>query len=769
MNAPWGSSANIIRVDPPAIALQPSGAIVKPGGSTNFSVTATGTNLSYQWKRNGADLAGEMGATLSLNNLQSTQAGFYTVVVSNSVGSVTSNVVQLTVVIPPNITSQPAAATANQGASVTFIVTTTGTNLSYQWKRNGADLAGQTGAQLLLNNLQGTQAGSYTVVVSNAIGSETSTAAQLAVVIPPGITVQPVAATANQGASTSFNVTATGTNLSYQWKRNGADLAGETGATLSINNLQGTQTGNYTVAVSNAIGSETSTAAQLTVVIPPRITAQPAAATANQGASASFSVTATGTNLSYQWKRNGADLAGETGAQLFLNNLQGTQAGSYTAVVSNSAKSVTSNDAQLAVVIPPSITAQPAAATANQGASASFSVTATGTNLSYQWKRNGADLAGQTGDTLVLDNLHGTRTGFYTVAVSNAIGSVTSDDALLTVVIPPAITAQPAAVTANQGGNATLSVTATGTNLGYHWTRNGADLTGEMGATLVFNNLQVSQAGSYTVAVWNSAGIVTSAAAQLTVEVPPTITAQPADVTFNQGGSGSFHVTATGTNLSYQWKRNGADLAGETGAMLSLNNLQGTQAGSYTVAVSNSAGSVTSNAAVLTILGITSSLDRLTLNVGNLMSYAVTANPAPTTYAAKSLPAGLKINAKTGVIFGKPTKAGEYTVTLQALRKGAPTLSAVKTLRVLQAPTFKLPAKVNVTRNKAFRSAPKVSAYPTASFSVFSGDLPEGITLNPTTGQISGKTVTLKGNYAVTIRGSNEAGKTDVKTVLVVK
>jgi hypothetical protein len=255
----------------------------------------------------------------------------------------------------------------------------------------------------------------------------------------------------------------------------------------------------------------------------------------------------------------------------------------------------------------------------------------------------------------------------------------------------------------------------------------------------------------------------------VTVLAPPIITAQPVAATANQGASVSFSVTATGTNLSYQWKMNGANLAGEAGDTLSLNNLQGTQAGSYSVVVSNSAGSVTSNAAVLTVLGITSDLERLTLNVGTSMSYRVTASPAPTTYAAKSLPVGLKINAKTGVIFGKPKKAGEYTVTLQALRKGGATLTAVKTFRILQAPTFKLPAKVKVTRNKAFRSAPKVSAFPSASFSVVSGTLPEGIALNPTTGQISGITGTVKGNYAVTIRGSNEAGKTDVKTVLVVK
>src|SRR6185503_17835584 len=118
-------------------------------------------------------------------------------------------------------------------------------------------------------------------------------------------------------------------------------------------------------------------------------------------------------------------------------------------------------------------------------------------------------------------------------------------------------------------------------------------------------NVQTSQAGNYVVVVANGAGSITSAVAQLTVNavaVPPSITTQPQSQTVNAGANVNFSVVATGSApLSYQWRKDNVNIGGATLASLSLNNVQTSQAGNYTVVVTNSGGSITSAVAQLTV------------------------------------------------------------------------------------------------------------------------------------------------------------------------
>src|SRR5512140_1365130 len=104
--------------------------------------------------------------TLALNSLTAANAGSYTVVVSNSAGSATSNPAMLTVnpvVVAPAITGQPASQTVTAGANVTFTVTATGTSLAYQWKKDNVNITGATSPTLTLNSVTAANAGSYTV------------------------------------------------------------------------------------------------------------------------------------------------------------------------------------------------------------------------------------------------------------------------------------------------------------------------------------------------------------------------------------------------------------------------------------------------------------------------------------------------------------------------------------------------------------------------------------------------------------------------------
>jgi hypothetical protein len=169
----------------------------------------------------------------------------------------------------PIIMSQPVSLSSNQGTTAILSVVAMGSNsLSYQWVKNGVDISGATGATLELSNVQATNAGSYKVRVGSEWGSVTSNAADLSVVVlisPPLITGQPSSIIANPGESAVFSVTATGSNLGYQWRRNGVIVEGATLPSLSFITIQPVHVGTYAVVVSNAAGTVTSTSVSLTL------------------------------------------------------------------------------------------------------------------------------------------------------------------------------------------------------------------------------------------------------------------------------------------------------------------------------------------------------------------------------------------------------------------------------------------------------------------------------------------------------------------------
>jgi len=284
------------------------------------------------------------------------------------------------------------------------------------------------------------------VGVSNSGGS--STAGNPAPVAP-AITRQPANAVAALGTQASFSVGVTGTSpLAYQWLRNGAVIPGATGtgyttaATTSADN--GAQ---FSVTVSNVAGSVTSSTALLTVVGAsgagaPVVTTQPANQTVTVGLQATFVIAASGSvPLTYQWLKNGVAISGATAASYTTAAVTSADNGAqFTVTVTNPAGSTTSNGALLSVVsspaaVAPVITTQPVTQTVALGKQATFSVTATGTApLSYQWRRNAAVISGATSASYTTPAATSADNGAqFAVTVSNAAGSISSSNALLTV------------------------------------------------------------------------------------------------------------------------------------------------------------------------------------------------------------------------------------------------------------------------------------------------------------------------------------------------
>ena len=332
----------------------------------------------------------------------------------------------------------------------------------------------------------------------------------------------------------------------------------------------------------------------------------------------------------------------------------------------------------------PQIVTPPANQTVTAGQSATFSVTATGkAPLSYQWNKNGTAISGATSSSYTTPPTTAADNGdLFNVVVSDPLGNTASTAATLTVTGgsgAPSIIAQPVNQTVTAGQSATFSVTATGTApLSYQWNKNGTASSGATSAAYTTPPTTTADNGAqFTVVVSNTSGSVTSAGATLTVNpgsIAPTITVQPLSQTVTAGQTASFSVTATGTApFAYQWHKNGLTINGATSPTYSTPATTSADNGAQLdVAVSNTAGSVNSQAATLMVTAATAvkitttSLPNGTAQAAYSVTLQATGGTLPYTWSVSSgqLPAGLTLGA-SGTISGTPTTAGLATFTIQ--------------------------------------------------------------------------------------------------------
>lgn len=205
-----------------------------------------------------------------------TLAGTYTIRVQGFAADGNTNNEQQSIVfeiagptvVAPAFSTQPQSQTVTVGATVTFTAAASGSP-TYQWRKDGTAIGGATAATLTLTNVQTSASGSYSVVATNSGGTTPSNAATLTVNQPaasaPTIVAHPVSFTAAAGSTAALTVVATGTGLSYEWRRGGVAVAGGTSATLILPSITAAAEGNYTVLVRNSGGEVLSNAAVVQV------------------------------------------------------------------------------------------------------------------------------------------------------------------------------------------------------------------------------------------------------------------------------------------------------------------------------------------------------------------------------------------------------------------------------------------------------------------------------------------------------------------------
>jgi hypothetical protein len=539
LEIPWGGSANCLMQEvafftnalplaqlqslynaagqPPqavSVTQTPPGPTNYEGQTITFDVTTHGSGpIAYQWLENGQQLTGQTGTSLVLNNAVLTNSGNYSVAVSSPYGAVTSSVVVLDVVSSPPLIQQPtpAAVTRYVNGYVAFTISAAGSApLTYQWQLNGAPLNGATSTNLTMTALTAANAGSYSVVVANPAGTNTSASAVLTVLALPDNYAGAMMALGPQ-AYWPLNETSGTTAHDYSGGHDGAITGGVTldqpGATfpgtasnpamvfdgssgyintpLLLNGWQGTFL---------ALADATATG----VVYVPGIMS----ARGGPGGDCGILLYADGETIMYTWA-NQQDTWGwyevdsESGLKLTPNTwsfLALSVGSNQTVIYVDSGNGLLSETNDVSTV----------------------GVTNTGPLLI------GYDPKNQS--TPPQDYFQGgiSHAAFFNRALSPA--EIAALDQVLggAALGAPRILNQPVPQSAFEGSAATFTVSAVGAlPLSFQWQFNSDNIPGATGQTLVIPSVDYANAGNYTVVVSNAMNTAASQPAQLTVLDPP--------------------------------------------------------------------------------------------------------------------------------------------------------------------------------------------------------------------------------------------------------
>jgi len=634
-------TATLSLIVPPTVDAQsPAGGtiFVGAGNTVNFSVTAHASNpISYQWNKGGTPLtdnsriSGAATTNLMITAVDQSDVGIYSCHLSNADGTADSLAVSLALASAPTINVQPTNQTVATGANVSFVVGAAGSSLWYQWSKgttplsDGGRTAGANSSALNISSVVAADAGPYSCLITNALGSTNSAPVTLTVLDAPVITTQPVSQVASNGSTVTFHVSATAVSPTYQWKRNGValsnsgDFSGVTTADLVIHVTSLADEGVYTVTISNPAGTTNSAPAALRLnqtVVSFIDDFESYATGLNDSAGR-----ANGTALDYNYGNNSAATCpwwgsappnfftypvGTDGVTPYSGNLM--IGGAYAAVTRgdndetflnlsyrfNSGQRYYGN-----IVLDWQFYDPGAADYGDQFALANFSA-----NMPPDADSTGFRLPGSAAQRLFLGAWPNLDTNKYQASIigvsdgtsgifsRNISGTTKYFDTSATrsngwhharILVGPS---DPATHVANVKFYVDDMINATFAH----------DLpAGNVG----FNSIHLLACSIFAPAASETAGFFDDVRFRTLND--PFILEQPLSRTNDFRTTATFTVVALGT--SYQWQKNGESLPGATAAILTLNSATGQDQGSYTCIVSGANGSLTSDPATLTVVG----------------------------------------------------------------------------------------------------------------------------------------------------------------------
>jgi hypothetical protein len=362
---------------------------------------------------------------------------------------------------------------------------------------------------------------------------------------------------------------------------------------------------NYRIRVINGTAIDTIDA-PISILPIPIITSNPAQLdTACIGVSKilSIGVQSDENFLTFQWSRNNTPIPGATSKTYTINSVNANSAGIYTCTV-NGCSQVISSPAQLVVAEQTAIITQPASINSCKNIAAQLAIAANGTNLIYQWSKNGTPIPNSNRTSLSFSSLQVDDAGTYTCTVTGYCGTPITSSAATITIIPSPISnlsfSNDTTICAGKEFRIKASGTG-GTITSFVWKKNGTTLT-TTDSVLIIPSISTNDAGMYTVAVRNTCNELSpEKSIMIAVREVPTFLRQPRDTAAMEGTIAFLRVIAGGTDIRYQWRKNGVNRIGDTNAVLTISSASLSDSGTYDCVISNACQTVNSTPAKLSI------------------------------------------------------------------------------------------------------------------------------------------------------------------------
>jgi hypothetical protein len=731
-------------------------------GSTGVVFTTQSGMLSYTWNISGTGNSITSGsATNSILTAWGSNGGNVTLNYTDpngcSAASAISQAVTITPLAAPTFTATGASPVCQGVTGQTF--TTQGSRSNYLWSVVGGTItagggSGNNSATITWNTPgTGIVAVNYSNAASPLCFANSYTSANITVNAPPAITVQPTAPTVVcSGAGTqTLSVTATGAGLNYSWRRggtavtNGGVFSGQGTNTLTLTNPTAANAGNYDVVITGTC-TPSVTSSAVTVSVNPLPQGSISGNTVCLGGQSQFTFTASSGTGPYTLIIDGNTYNNVVSGTAF-NGPSPSATTSYTLTSITDANGcvrtsgITGASATLTINTAPAITTQPTtpSATCNGVGTQTLSVVATGTGLTYSWRKggvavtNGSVFSGQGTNTLTLTNPQLADAGSYDVVISGTCPSAVTSNAV-TVSINPLPQGSISGSTICLSNQGTFTFTATTGTGPYSLIIEGSTYNNVISGT-PFNGTSPGSTTPYTLTSITDANTcvrttgITGSSATITVNTAPSITTQAVQPTATCTGAGTqtISVTATGTGLTYSWRKDGLAVAnggvysGQGTNTLTITNPLVADAGSYDVEISGTCTpSVTSSAVGVNVSAIPTASGLGSIETCENAPITVTGASATNGTIAWSIVNGFGTLANTGTITPTYTPVAAdagTTVVLRLTVSNPPCADAIYDQQIQVRPRPVLsPAAVNICTGNPFQQIDVVSPQPNSDY-----------------------------------------------------